>query len=122
MQPTACGKRNLQENTPGVSTERSMYIECRHIFPNGKKCASPALTGQDFCYFHNNKRNQKTPSRKAGQPSAVVHQLQQLEDEVAIQLALSDVVLALAANRIDPRRAQILIYGLQVASQHGKQL
>ena len=32
--------------------------------------------------------------------------------------AFSDVVLALAANRIDPRRAQVLIYGLQVASQN----
>jgi hypothetical protein len=29
---------------------------------------------------------------------------------------LSDVVLALAANKIDPRRARIIIYGLQVAS------
>jgi hypothetical protein len=99
-----------------------MYIECRHIFPSGKKCQSPALTEKDFCYFHHNKRNQKTPSRKSGEPSTLVHHLPQLEDVDTILTALSDVIQALGANRIDPRRAQILIYGLQVASQHSKRL
>jgi hypothetical protein len=97
-----------------------MYIECRHIFPSGKKCASPSLSQQDFCYFHHNKRNQKLPSRKSGEPSTLTHHLPQLEDPDTILTALSDVILALGANRIDPRRAQILIYGLQVASQHSR--
>ncbi len=99
-----------------------MYIECRHIFPNGKKCESPALRKQDFCFFHHNKRNRQSSSKRSGQPSTVTHPLPQLEDGDAIGIALSEVVLALAANRIDPRRAQILIYGLQVASNHFKQL
>jgi hypothetical protein len=29
-----------------------MYNECRHIFTSGKKCQSPALKEQNFCYFH----------------------------------------------------------------------
>jgi hypothetical protein len=99
-----------------------MYIECRHIFPNGKKCESPALRKQDFCFFHHNKRNRQSSSKRSGQPSTVAHNLPQLEDGDAIGLALSDVILSLAANRIAPRRAQILIYGLQVASNHFKQL
>ena len=99
-----------------------MYIECRHIFPSGKKCQSPALTEKDFCYFHHNKRNQQPRSPKSGEPSTLIHHLPQLEDVDTIMTALSDVLVALAANRIDPRRAQILIYGLQVASQHSKRL
>jgi hypothetical protein len=99
-----------------------MYIECRHIFPSGKKCQSPALTEKDFCYFHHNKRNQQPRSHKSGEPSTLIHHLPPLEDVDTIMTALSDVLLALAANRIDPRRAQILIYGLQVASQHSKRL
>ena len=99
-----------------------MYIECRHIFPNGKKCESPALRKQDFCFFHHNKRNRQSSSKRSGQPSTLTHHLPQLEDGDAIGIALSEVVLALAANRIDPRLAQILIYGLQVASNHFKQL
>ncbi len=99
-----------------------MYNECRHIFTSGKKCQSPALKDQSFCYFHSNTR--KRPARKDEAyepyiaPQDTAHNLPPLEDADAIQLALSDVVLALAANRIDPRRARILIYGLQVASQN----
>ncbi len=99
-----------------------MYNECRHIFTSGKKCQSPALKDQTFCYFHSNTR--KRPARKDEAyepyipPQDTAHNLPPLEDADAIQLAISDVVLALAANRIDPRRARILIYGLQVASQN----
>ena len=102
-----------------------MYNQCRHIFTSGKKCQSPALKNQgkdqDFCYFHQASRQRSNTSRRSGQPSTLVHHLPPLEDADAIQLAISDVVLALAANRIDPRRAQILIYGLQVASQNNRQ-
>jgi hypothetical protein len=99
-----------------------MYNECRHIFTSGKKCQSPALKDQNFCYFHNNNRKRPAPKDQAYEPyiapQDTAHHLTPLEDADAIQLALSDIVLALAANRIDPRRAQILIYGLQVASQN----
>ena len=99
-----------------------MYNECRHIFTSGKKCQSPALRDQSFCYFHGNTRKRPAPKDEAYEPyippQDTAHNLPPLEDADAIQLALSDVVLALAANRIDPRRARILIYGLQVASQN----
>jgi hypothetical protein len=98
-----------------------MYNECRHIFTSGKRCQSPALQDQDFCYFHQSNRRRPDTSRRSGQPTTLVHHLPPLEDADAIQLAISDVVLALAANRIDPRRAQIIIYGLQVASQNNRQ-
>jgi hypothetical protein len=42
--------------------------------------------------------------------------LPSLEDAVSIQLALIDVAQALAANRIDTKRAGLLLYALQVAS------
>jgi hypothetical protein len=99
-----------------------MYNECRHIFTSGKKCQSPALSDQNFCYFHSNTRKRPAPANQPYQPYVEPKEralaLPPLEDADAIQLALSDVILALAANRIDPRRARILIYGLQVASQN----
>ena len=99
-----------------------MYNECRHIFTSGKKCQSPALLEQDFCYFHRSYRTRKAadPYDPYGPASISIHNLPQLEDADAIQLAISDVVLALAANRIDPRRARILLYGLQIASQNNR--
>ena len=99
-----------------------MYNECRHIFTSGRKCQSPALKDQSFCYFHSNTRKRPTPAKEPydpyTEPKEAALDLPPLEDADAIQLALSDVVLALAANRIDSRRARILIYGLQVASQN----
>src|SRR5215471_8915423 len=101
-----------------------MYNECRHIFTSGKKCQSPALKDQTFCYFHSNTRKRPTPANQPydpySEPQTTILALPALEDADAIQLALSDVILALAANRIDPRRARILIYGLQVASQNNR--
>ena len=39
-----------------------------------------------------------------------------IEDNASIQLALIDVLQALAANQLDPKRAGLLLSGLQVAS------
>jgi hypothetical protein len=43
-----------------------------------------------------------------------------VEDSASIQLALIEVLDALAANQIDPKRAGLLLYGLQVASSNAK--
>ena len=42
------------------------------------------------------------------------------EDSASIQLALIEVLHALAANQLDPRRAGLLLYGLQVGSANAK--
>jgi hypothetical protein len=45
-----------------------------------------------------------------------------LEDRHSIQLALSMLITALAQDRIDPRRAALLFYGLQIASSNARDL
>lgn len=47
-------------------------------------------------------------------------ELPAIEDAASVQLALIDVLQALAANRLDPKRAGLLLYGLQVASANVK--
>jgi hypothetical protein len=49
-------------------------------------------------------------------------ELPPIEDTESIQLALIDVVQALAANRIDTKRAGLLLYALQVASANAKHI
>src|SRR5215813_8069137 len=100
-----------------------MFNECRHIFTSGKKCGSPALKNENFCFYHTTAR--KLEKQSAGNrpydgvdPKETTLSLPTLDDPDSIQLAISEVVLALAANCIDPRRARILLYGLQIASQH----
>ncbi|HZD76894.1 MAG TPA: hypothetical protein VE218_07815 [Acidobacteriaceae bacterium] len=43
-----------------------------------------------------------------------------IEDSASVQLALMDVLNALAANQIDSKRAGLLLYGLQVAAANAK--
>ena len=89
-----------------------MYHECRHIFPSGLRCHSPALHNKPFCYYHANLR--RAAKTAAGDPS--LH-FPVLEDKRSIQTAVSQVLNALAAGRIDPRHARLLLYGLQIAAQ-----
>ncbi len=43
-----------------------------------------------------------------------------LEDAAAIQLAISNVLQALAIGRLETRRASVLLYGLQLASNNAR--
>jgi hypothetical protein len=52
--------------------------------------------------------------------SAASLDLPPIEDTASIQLALIEVLQALAANRLDTKRAGLLLYGLQVASANAK--
>ena len=92
-----------------------MYSVCRHIMPNGCKCHSPALRGKPFCYFHT--RLHGLAAKPAAAPGAPL-KLPILEDRSAIQVALAQVLDALGSSRIDPRRAGLFLYALQIASRN----
>lgn len=96
------------------------YLECRHIFAGGRKCKAPALTGQPLCYFHH-----RAAGAKSALPQGVAMQWEigPLEDADTIQLALSQVLAAIANGQLDARRGGLLLYGLQVAAgnvQHAR--
>ena len=121
---------------------------CRHIKTNGLRCGSPALTGEIFCYFHKGLHIRHRPKPAAdivpitlhptrtddrgGQLNPLIAEyftpqpealdLPPLEDRESIQVAISTLVTALAANRINPKRASTLLYGLQVASSNCNRL
>ena len=90
-----------------------MHSECRHIMPSGKKCRAAALRGTPYCYFH-------TRVHHFGKPKPELKnaplKLPVLEDRSAIQLALAQILDALASARIDSKQAGLLLYGLQIAS------
>lgn len=88
---------------------------CRFIRADGTKCGSPALKGERMCYFHS--RTEGTAKRK-GKAGAAVERFQVpvLEDDLAIQMAVTNVCRQLASEPFDTKRASLLLYGLQVAS------
>src|SRR5205085_11503345 len=78
---------------------------CNQIKVNGVRCGSPALRQKELCYLHN-RLNRLTL------PPAIPF----LEDGNAIQFALSQVIEAVLEDRLDHKRASLLIYSLQVAA------
>ena len=91
-----------------------MFRECRHIKATGSKCAAPALKGMPYCYFHHHLHHaihEQKPSSDAS------FDLPPLEDRASVQIALSQIVRALAVGGMDPQRAGRMIYALQVNLQ-----
>src|SRR5215469_18671254 len=95
-----------------MNTNTKRY-QCRHIFTAGHRCGSPALRNQDFCYYHHTTRK---PAPKNRPLAPFDLELPVPEDRAAIQQALGLFLQRIASNQIDPRRAGLLLYGLQIAA------
>ena len=62
------------------------------------------------------------PEQGEGPAVRTAIELPAIEDAASLQLALMDVLHAIAANHLDPKRAGLLLYGLQVASANIKNI
>src|SRR5580704_13408357 len=110
----------ITEQIKQIATETTVpqdnaRYRCRHVHADGRRCGSRALRRQNFCYYHTanrppvqNPRLRKQERNEFG--------LSDPTDRTALQLTLGEVLRLIAANQIDPRRAGLLLYGLQIAS------
>ncbi len=91
---------------------------CQHIKKNGSQCGSPALRNQQFCYFHDRCRPLiQDASGSALYPPAPFF-LPRLDDANSIQRALAKVCQNLLHRRLDPKKAGVLLYAIQLASSN----
>jgi len=110
---------------------------CRHIKTNGRRCKSPSLGLSAFCYFHSRLHrrhknlmenapvlleNQPNSTSAASGTPQFLPESAPLEDVEAIQVSISLLIAALARNRIDSKRAAVLLYGLQLASTNARSI
>ncbi len=106
--------------TATPETNEPIRFQCRHIRTDGHRCGSPALRSADFCFYHHNCRKPvpkaEAQERQAERNRRAAFILPNPEDRSAIQEAIGTVLLRLAANELDPKRAGLLLYGLQIAS------
>lgn len=84
---------------------------CHHVHPTGKPCGSPALRGEQFCFYHHPTR--RPPTRNPNTPAPF--DMPPIINAKTLQIALSEVVLRLADNTLDTRRAGLLLLTLQMA-------
>jgi hypothetical protein len=92
---------------------------CSHRKADGVLCGSPALRGQTLCYFHHRghqRREQLARVRRRAETLRL--HLPPLDTLWGVQVALAEVIDALAAHRIDPERAGAILFALQQASLH----
>ena len=83
---------------------------CQHIHYSGKPCRAPARRGRNYCMFHQSAHNE------AGHLALPI-----IEDTHSMQLAILRILHSLANDYIDPRRASVMLYGLQLAGMNMKQ-
>src|ERR1700734_2456705 len=100
--------------------KNEIRYQCRHIFTDGRRCASPSLRQENFCYFHHTTRKpiapETTQARRRTTARLAEFHLPLPEDRSAIQSAIGMVLQRIASNDLDSRRAGLLLYGLQIAS------
>ncbi len=90
---------------------------CRHIFVDGRRCGSASLRHEDFCYYHHTTRHPVAdPAARKARLSTL--DLSIPEDRASIQLSIGLILQRIASNDLDPRRAGLLLYGLQIASSN----
>ena len=81
--------------------------QCQH-YNEGRQCRAWSMYNELFCYRH---RLYPVAPVIENDPFEIAH----LNSRPAIQQALTDVAARLAANRMDLKRAGLLIYTLQIA-------
>jgi hypothetical protein len=84
---------------------------CHHTRPTGARCGSPALRGEQFCFFHH-------PTRRAPQrvrSSRIRFHLPAVNDAESLQMVLAEVIRRLADNTLDTPRASLILQTLQIA-------
>ena len=86
--------------------------ECEHFKTNGIRCGSPAMNQYKFCFFH--QRMDEVRNFRRERPNFRLD-LPLLEDANAIQIAVQEVINAVAEDRLDRRRAGLMLYGLNIA-------
>jgi hypothetical protein len=102
-----------------TTTPAQPRFHCRHVFTSGHRCGSPALRQEHFCFYHHNARKPTAERHQAAEQSSrrrAAFTLPSPEDRSAVQAAIGQVLVRLANNELDARRAGLLLYGLQIAS------
>ena len=75
----------------------------------GIQCRQFAMHNEYVCYQH---RDNNVPTVIENDPFLIEH----LDDRATLQKALADVASRLACNRMDLKRAGLLLYNLQIAA------
>jgi len=105
---------------------------CEHVKPSGKRCGSPALRDQTFCYYHSRLeeclptlRNMFIAQKANAAPGEwpiVEFPVPALEDAAAIQIGFMQALHGIANGNLDIRKAKLILSALHGASANLQRL
>jgi len=83
---------------------------CQHVHATGRRCGSPALRGETFCYFH-----ERTHSTRNWTSSIAF-----IEDATSLQCAIMKVIELLRGGHAEHKECSLLIRSLRLACMNLK--
>ena len=108
-----------QDDVPDA-TEGSLYPICEHIRPGGKRCGSPALRGEHFCFYHHNVRRLVPPvnfmmNLSDPQPERnpnYRYEMPYIEDPESLQIAFSQLIHAVTEGHVTTGTGWLMLSAL----------
>jgi len=102
------------------ASEGSSYAICEHILPGGKRCGSPALRDERFCFYHNNVRQLVPPVNfmmylRDPQPERnpnYQYEMPYIEDPESLQIAFSQLIHAVTEGHVTSETGWLLLSAL----------
>src|ERR1035441_2462840 len=97
-----------------LTTITQKRYKCRHIHAAGLQCGSPALRGEQFCYFHHTTRSRKKTGGFRYLDATEPFELPLVEDRASALSPPPPLLFRIASNDLDLGRAGKLLYNLQI--------
>lgn len=103
------------------------YAICERIKPGGKRCGSPALKGERFCYYHHKLQvampastlfYERLPDAGPGEIPYVLHDLPPLEDAASIQIGYMQVIHGVTNCGLELKAARVILSALHGAAKN----
>jgi hypothetical protein len=90
---------------------------CTHLKLGGHRCGSPAMTGEQFCYFH---MQVKTATAEHTDPA--ISSIMLLEDAESVQGALMQIVDLTLKDQIAIPKARLILRAVELAWKNLKEM
>ncbi|MGA8878854.1 MAG: hypothetical protein WB555_25145 [Candidatus Korobacteraceae bacterium] len=103
---------------------------CEHIKPGGTRCGSPSVRGEKYCHYHAGAHRLIPPTNlfvllcNPGHEKdpCCQYEFPQLEDGAAIQVGFMQLIHAVAQQRVNDRRAKLILSALHGAAANLRQM
>ena len=81
---------------------------CQHVFGDGHRCGSPALSGDTHCYYHHRYKQ----TAVFGDPG---YSVPPTYERRGLSIFIGDILRDTATGRLNPRLARTLLWGARMA-------